>query len=77
MEKLIDETGCADVTIHKVFRIGVPFQELIDTIEDAGADIMVVGPKGRSDIADVIFGSNAEYVFRRYPVPFLSVKQKQ
>jgi len=78
MEQLIDETGCTDLTIQKVFRVGVPFQELISAIEDEGADLMVMGPKGRSDLAGVLFGSNAEKVFRRCPVPLLSVRpQKQ
>ena len=73
MEKLIEETGCAQLSIKKVFRVGVPFQELISAIEDEGADLLVMGPKGRSDLAGVIFGSNAEKVFRRCPIPLLSV----
>ena len=74
MEKLIDEIGCTGLKIQKMFRIGVPFQELIGAIEDEGADLMVMGQKGRSDLAGVIFGSNAEKVFRRCPVPLLSVR---
>lgn len=74
MEKLIDEIGCADLKIQKMFRIGVPFQELIRAIEDEEADLMVMGQKGRSDLAGVLFGSNAEKVFRRCPVPLLSVR---
>jgi nucleotide-binding universal stress UspA family protein len=74
MEKLIEELGCAHLPIKKVFRVGVPFQELIQAAEDEGADLMVMGKKGRSDIADVLFGSNAEKVFRRCPIPLLSVR---
>jgi nucleotide-binding universal stress UspA family protein len=78
MDKLIDEIGCADITAHKIFRIGVPFQELISAIEDEGANLMVMGQKGRSDLVGVLFGSNAEKVFRRCPIPLLSVRsQKQ
>jgi len=76
MEKLIDEIGCGNLKIHKIFRIGVPFQELISAIEDEGADLMVMGQKGRSDLAGVLFGSNAEKVFRRCPIPLLSVRMK-
>ncbi len=76
LEKILDEIGCADLTIHKVFRIGVPFQELISAIEDESADLMVMGQKGRSDLAGVLFGSNAEKVFRRCPIPLLSVRSK-
>ena len=74
MEKLIQEIGCAHLKIKKVFKVGVPFQELISAIENEGADLMVMGRKGRSDLADVLFGSNAEKVFRRCPVPLLSVR---
>jgi nucleotide-binding universal stress UspA family protein len=78
MEKLIEDIGCAHLSIKKVFKVGVPFQELISAVEDEGADMMVMGQKGRSDLVDVLFGSTAEKVFRRCPVPLLSVRpQKQ
>lgn len=76
LEKIIDEIDGADLNIRKVFRIGVPFQELIRAVEDEGADLMVMGQKGRSDLAGVLFGSNAEKVFRRCPIPLLSVRPK-
>jgi nucleotide-binding universal stress UspA family protein len=74
MEKLIEEIGCAHLSIKKVFKVGVPFQELISAIEDEEADMLVMGQKGRSDLAGVLFGSTAEKVFRRCPVPLLSVR---
>ncbi len=77
MENIIDEIGCADLTIHNIFRIGVPFQELISAIEDEGADLMIMGRKGRGDLADVVFGSTAQKVYRRCPVPLLSVRSQK
>ena len=77
MEKLIEEIGCAHLSIKKVFKVGVPFQELIRAIEDEGADMLVMGQKGRSDLVDVLFGSTAEKVFRRCPIPLLSVRPKK
>jgi nucleotide-binding universal stress UspA family protein len=38
MEKLIEEIGCAHLKIKKVFRVGVPFQELIGAVENERAD---------------------------------------
>ncbi|MCP4104530.1 MAG: universal stress protein [Desulfobacteraceae bacterium] len=74
VEKLIKEIGCDHLSIKPVFRVGVPFQELISAIEDESPDLMVMGQKGRGDLAGVLFGSNAEKVFRRCPIPLLSVR---
>lgn len=77
IDKLIEEIGCTHLTIQKIFRVGVPFQEIIGAIDDEGADLMVMGQKGRSDLVGVLFGSNAEKVFRRCPVPLLSVRSSR
>lgn len=76
IEKLVKEISCAHLSVKKVVRVGVPFQELTRSIQDEGVDLMVVGPKGRGNLADVLFGSNAENLFRYCPVPLLSVRYK-
>lgn len=77
MDKLIDEVGCNHLQIKKIFRVGVPFQELIRAIEEEGADIMIMGSKGRSNLSEVIFGSTAEKVLRHSPVPVLIIRSKK
>jgi nucleotide-binding universal stress UspA family protein len=77
LEKLINEVGCGHLSIRKIFRVGIPFQELIKVIQYEKADMMVMGQKGRGDLADVLFGSNAEKVFRRCPVSLLSVRMTE
>ncbi|MFC1815506.1 universal stress protein [Thermodesulfobacteriota bacterium] len=76
MDKLIEEISCANLPIKKVIKVGVPFQELIRVIESEGADLMVMGPKGHGNLAEVFFGSNAEKLFRRCPIPLLSIRAK-
>ena len=74
IDKLIEDTNCSHLSIDKVFRVGVPFQELINAVENESADLMVMGSKGRSGLAEVLFGHTAEKMFRRCPVPLLSIR---
>jgi nucleotide-binding universal stress UspA family protein len=74
---MIEEISCGHLPIKKVIRVGVPFQQLIRVIESEGADLMVMGPKGRGNLTEVLFGSNAEKIFRRCPVPLLSIRSKK
>lgn len=76
IEKLLEEIYCTHLSVKKVIRVGVPFQELLSAIEDEQADLMVAGRKGRTNIAGVLFGSNAEKFFRHCPIPLLSVRLK-
>ena len=77
IEEMIEELSCSHLTVKKVVRVGVPFQELSRAAGDERADLMVVGPKGHGDLAGVFFGSNAEKLFRHCPVPLLSVRYKE
>jgi nucleotide-binding universal stress UspA family protein len=77
MEKLVEAIFGTHLPIKKIVRVGVPFQELMRAIEGEKADLMIVGPKGHGNLAGVLFGSNAEKLFRHCPVPLLSVRSKK
>ncbi|MBW2639261.1 MAG: universal stress protein [Deltaproteobacteria bacterium] len=74
IEKLIEEISPGQLSIKKVFKVGIPFRELIQVVKDEDVDLVVMGPKGRSNLDDILFGSTAEKMFRHCPVPLLSIR---
>ena len=77
MDAMMEEKYCSIPSVSKVFKVGVPFQELLKMIEQENPSLVVMGTKGRSNIAGAFLGSTAEKMFRRCPVPLLSVRDKQ
>lgn len=74
IEKLLQNSSCPELPVKKVIRQGIPFWELIKIVADEKIDLVVMGTKGRTNLPSVRFGSVAEKMFRRCPVPLLSVR---
>jgi nucleotide-binding universal stress UspA family protein len=54
------EANCPDnVDCRCTVRVGIPYRELLASIESEKPHLMVVGIKGRSNLADVVVGSTA------------------
>ena len=73
-QQLIKAAGCERVNVKSVLRIGVPYQELLKVIEDKKPDLLIMATKGRSNLVDTIIGSCAQKMFRRSPIPVLSIR---
>ena len=74
---LLGEAHCKDIPFTKSIRVGVPWEEILLESEAYGADLVVVGTKGRGNAKHVFFGSNAEKVYRRSKVSVLSARGKE
>lgn len=74
LENLVKASGSKDLPVKTVFRMGVPYEELLKTIEEEKPDMLVMAAKGRSNLADTIIGSCAQKMFRRCPVPLMVIR---
>ena len=74
LAELIKNSGGDAETARTVVRIGVPYQKLLEVIEEEKPDLLVMATKGRSDLADVVMGSCARIMHRRSPIPVLSIR---
>jgi len=52
---------------------GDPAQEILKTIELEGIDLVIMGTHGRKGLEHVFFGSVAENVVKKSPVPVLTI----
>ncbi|OQY20289.1 MAG: universal stress protein [Desulfobacteraceae bacterium 4572_35.1] len=52
---------------------GLDYEEIINQSTLANADLIVMGTSGRSGLDHMLFGSTAEKVVRKSPIPVLTV----
>lgn len=56
---------------------GIPYDEIIKKALEVEAGLIVVGTHGRTGLDHVLFGSNAEKVVRKSPVPVMTIRIKE
>ena len=69
-ERFADDRHRMEIRIET----GVPYNVILDAVEPLGADLVVMGNKGRGNLSRFLFGSVAEKVFRHCPVPVVSIR---
>lgn len=74
LNELIQACQDYDNPARAMVRIGVPYKELLDVIDEEKPDLLVMAAKGRTDLVDVVMGSCARSMYRRSPIPLLSLR---
>jgi nucleotide-binding universal stress UspA family protein len=73
MQKLFKVVSPSRLRCRYTVKYGIPYRELLTVINDETPDLMVLGSKGRSNLADMVVGSTARQMHRRSPIPLISI----
>jgi nucleotide-binding universal stress UspA family protein len=56
---------------------GIPSTRIIEVANNLEARLVVLGTKGRAELADILIGSTAEKVVHHSPIPVVTIKDDQ
>ena len=76
LEKLLERIPMERGRFMTLFRVGHPLDMLLKIVKEEKIDMVVMGPKGKTDLSHVLVGSVAEKMFRHCPVPLVSYRMK-
>jgi universal stress protein A len=72
-----DKARARKVRAQERIGAGLPASEIVSLAQELGADLIVMGTRGRSGLEHVLLGSVAERTIRFAPCPVLTVKAEQ
>ena len=76
MAKLVEDPIFEGVKLKQELRIGTPYHGMNKIITEKKVDLVVMGTAGKSDLENMIIGSNTERVVRTAGCPVLTVHNK-
>ena len=76
LDSITAQTDFPRDKIRTIFLLGNPIDELLKLILEESIDVVVMGPKGRTDLEHVLVGSVAEKIFRRSPATVISYRDE-
>lgn len=68
---------CGAITTDTEVLTGVADLKIVETAEERGVDMIVMGTHGHSGLAHVLLGSTAERVVRKAPCPVLTIRSSE
>jgi nucleotide-binding universal stress UspA family protein len=75
MEKFC-RTQIRDYDSYESFIVpGIPYEEIIKRGLESSADLIVMATHGRTGLDHVLFGSTAEKVVRKSPIPVMTIRK--
>jgi nucleotide-binding universal stress UspA family protein len=77
MEKFC-RSNIRDYDNYETFIVpGIPYDEIIKKGVEHDVDLILLGTHGRTGLDHVLFGSTAEKVVRKSPIPVMTVRIKE
>lgn len=76
LARLAEDPKLEGVKVVPELRVGTPYHGMNTIITDQKVDLVVMGTAGRSDLEEMIIGSNTEKVVRTAHCPVLTVHNK-
>ena len=76
MTKLLENPKLQGVKVKDELRVGSPYHGMNAIITEKKVDLVVMGTSGRSDLEQMIIGSNTEKVVRTANCPVLTIHNK-
>lgn len=73
LEALVAPLAARGLDVATRVVVGGPGPESVQLARSLAADVIVAGTHGRSGIAHLVYGSTAEYIVRRSPIPVLTI----
>ena len=74
LANLIEREILSRLSPRTEVRVGSPVPEIVSAATDLKADLLCVGTHGRTGLAHLLLGSQAERIIREAPCPVLTVK---
>ncbi len=77
LKKLIEDKVPSEIKASYIVKTGKPFLEIINSAKELNCDLIIIATHGHTGIEHILFGSTAEKVVRKSPVPVLAVREKK